>query len=74
MGHDFAPNLAPNVTFSDFVTLRGSRVPKGYPKAPPGAKKIPTCIKKTQKCNEKDNFEYEDWMTFLDLLKTPAKH
>ena len=33
-----------------------------------------TYIKKVQKCNEKDIFEYEDWLTFLDLLKVPAMH
>ena len=33
-----------------------------------------TYIKKTQKCNEQDNFQYTDWLTFLDLLTTPAMH
>jgi hypothetical protein len=33
-----------------------------------------TFIKKVQKCNEKDKFEYQDWLNFLDLLKAPAMH
>ena len=45
MGHKFPPNLPPSVTFSDFVTFRGPRVPQRRLKATLGPKLTPKCMK-----------------------------
>ena len=33
-----------------------------------------TYIKKVQKWYEKDNFEYKDWLSYLDVLKMVSSH
>lgn len=33
-----------------------------------------TYMKKVQKWNEKDSFEYDDWLSYIDTLNTIAQH